>query len=744
MSEVTSTPPPPGTQPSGRQGQGPQHVTGPRTSTDGANTEEQKSAQEQAPQESEKSTARFDTAVSVSPALAHLEPGQEIRGDIVRIDGEGRPVLETREAAYALEPDAGLRKNDRIAILIETVEKRAIGRLIEKAGQRLEIPVSVRLTLLSLHRTPEVLPEDQGAHTESRPPRYDAPATHASGNAAEFDFDSSALALPDSGIPAHGAAPGAAVVPAPEKPDAAVALPKGKKASANLTSTLLKAGEQAATTLPAAPGATRVYAQTFGGNDAGAPSDNVQSSGSLAGQPVAAAPSVPHTELKGGSVQAAPVQVASVLRPGNQLIARLVAATDGAPARQGLGNIVPGDSVTLTILAQGAEQANLAQSQVFVGVITSGAEIAASARDITGLGLIPDGEEATPAPPQAAAAGPEGVDRRAAPRTGPRSDRHYIKSPAGAFLFHTAEKIAIGTRITLAATPGTVSTQRAVAAATQTAAPATPLQGQATQVQPSQVQPSQAQPMETPAPAALPPLVSYQAAWPLVDEMIEAVAAADPAAAKALAPRVSAPGARLSSGLLFFLSALRMQNPRAWIGEQTARALEAKGKGNLLARLKEEFTRLGRFSADTPGADWRPFLIPLQTEQGTQAIALLTRPHHEEGDSASPDDGGGDDEDLTDNQRFLLEVKLSAIGPVQLDGLMRPERLDMVVRAGDLLTAAMRDDLRNIFESATGAAGLKGALSFEPLSRSPVDVSRVLAQAQLHALAGDHDAGALV
>lgn len=739
MSEVTSTPPPPGTQPSGRQGQGPQHVTGPRTSTDGANTEEQKSAQEQAPQESEKSTARFDTAVSVSPALAHLEPGQEIRGDIVRIDGEGRPVLETREAAYALEPDAGLRKNDRIAILIETVGKRAIGRLIEKAGQRLEIPVSVRLTLLSLHRTPEVLPEDQGAHTKNRPPRYDAPAGHASGNAAEFDFDSSALALPDSGIPAHGAAPGAAVVPAPEKPDAAVVLPKGKKTPANLTSTLLKAGEQAATTLPAAPGATRVYAQTFGGNDAGAPSGNALSTSSLAGQPLAAAPSVPHAELKGG-----PAQVASVLRPGNQLIARLVAATDGAPARQGLGNIVPGDSVTLTILAQGAEQANLAGSQVFVGIITSGAEIAASAKDITGLGLIQNGEEAKPAPPQAAAAGPEGVDRRAAPRTGPRSDRHYIKSPAGAFLFHAAEKIAIGTRITLTATPGAVSTQRAAAAATQTAAPATLLQGQATQMQTAQGQPSQAQPTETPAPAALPPLVSYPAAWPLVDEMIEAVAAADPAAAKALAPRISAPGARLSSGLLFFLSALRMQSPRAWIGEQTTRALEAKGKGNLLARLKEEFTRLGRFSADTPGADWRPFLIPLQTEQGTQAIALLTRPHHEEGDNASPDDDGGDDEDLTENQRFLLEVKLSALGPVQLDGLMRPERLDMVVRAGDLLTATMRDDLRNIFESATGAAGLKGALSFEPLSRSPVDVSRVLAQAQLHALAGDHDARTLV
>ena len=742
MSEVTSTPPPPGTQPSGGQGQGPQHVTGPRTSTDGASTEEQKSAQEQAPQETEKSTARFDTAVAVSPTLAHLEPGQEIRGDIVRIDGEGRPVLETREAAYALEPDAGLRKDDRIAILIETVEKRAIGQLIEKAGQRLEVPVSVRLTLLSLHRTPEVLPEDQEAHTESRRSGYDAPTGHSRGTTAEFDFESSALALPDSGIPAHGAAPGAAVVPAPEEPDQTLVPPKGKKAPANLTGTLLKAGEQAATTLPAAPGATRVYAQTFGGKEASTPSGNAQSSGSLIGQPVVAAPSVPHEKLAGGPVQ---VQTAltGVLRPGNQLIARLVAATDGAPARQGLGSIVPGDSVTLTILAQGAEQANLAGSQAFVGIITSVAEIAASAKDITGLGLIPDAEKATSASPQTtAAAGPEGVDRRAAPRTGPQSDRHYIKSPAGAFLFHAAEKIAIGTRVTLTATPGLPSTQQAgapqagaaeVPVATQTSTPVTQPQGQ----------PSQVQPTETPPPTALPPLVSYQAAWPLLDEMIEAVAAADPAAARALAPRISAPGARLSSGLLFFLSAVRMQSPRAWIGEQTARALEAKGKGGLLSRLKEEFARLGRFSADKPGADWRPFLIPLQTEQGTQAIALLTRPHHEEGDSASPDDGSGDDEDLTDNQRFLLEVKLSTIGPVQLDGLMRPERLDMVVRAGDLLTAAMRDDLRNIFESATGAAGLKGSLSFEPLSRSPVDVSRVLAQAQLHALAGNHDAGTL-
>jgi hypothetical protein len=241
----------------------------------------------------------------------------------------------------------------------------------------------------------------------------------------------------------------------------------------------------------------------------------------------------------------------------------------------------------------------------------------------------------------------------------------------------------------------------------------------------------------------LPPLVSYPTTWPLVDEMIEAVTAA-PAAEQgvfsALAPRISAPGARLSSGLIFFLSALRLQNPRAWIGEQSARALEAAGKSGLLARLKEEFARLGRFSADNPGADWRPFLIPLQTEQGTHAIALLTRPHHEEDDAAPGEDGGGDDEDLTENQRFLLEVKLSALGPLQLDGLMRPERLDMVVRAGDMLTGAMRDDLRVIFEGATGAVGLKGSLAFEPMDRSPVDVARVLAQA----LAGDHDARTLV
>lgn len=771
MSEVTGTPPPAGTQPTGGQGEGPRHVTGSRTSTDGATAQDHQAPREQASPETEKARARFDPAVAVSPSLAHLEPGQELRGDIVRIDGEGRPVLETREAVYALEPDAGLRKDDRIAILIETVEKRAIGRLIEKAGERLEVQVRVSLTLVSLHQTPDARPEDaarQNVAAES----YAAPSGHAGAMAAEFDFESSALALPVGGIPGHGAAPGpraASTAPdaAPDSAPPAVAdaateahgVSQGKKALATLTGTLLKVGEQSGEKLPAAPGATRIYAQTFGGENSatatGTPPGSTPRGSEAPGQPVVATPSLPQLPID-------PLPMPSILQPGRQLAARLVAATEGAPARHGLGNLAAGANVTLTILAQGAEKAGLAQSQAFTGVITSAGEIAASARDVTGLGLAKEAGEGAPgaapaAPEKTAPGGPEGIERRAAERTGPQSDRHYIKSPAGAFLFYAAEKIALGTRVTLTATPGlpeALQTADAPArATTATAATAKPAQNPAAQpagAPSATATPASPVPASSPEalpPQPLPPLVSYQAAWPLVDEMIEAVTAApasEQGAANALAPRVSAPGARLSSGLIFFLSALRLQNPRAWIGEQSARALEANGKTGLLTRLKEEFARLGRFSADTPGADWRPFLIPLQTEQGTQAIALLTRPHHEEGDAAPGQDGDGDDEDLTENQRFLLEVKLSALGPIQLDGLMRPERLDMVIRAGDMLTGTMRDDLRAIFESATGAAGLKGSLAFEPMDRSPVDVTRVLAEAQSHTLAGGHDARTLV
>ena len=741
MAEVTSTPPPPGTQPSG--GQGPQQTTGPRTATDGATADEHKPSQEQTSAETEKAKARFDPAVAVSPSLAHLEPGQEIRGDIVHVDGEGRPVLETTDARYALEPDAGLKKDENIAILIETVEKQAIGRLIEKDGERLETPVRVALTLVALHRTPEALPENDAARRQAIPLSYAAPTGAVGGTTTEFDFETSALALPESGIPAHGAAPGPSVPLAdPQSASAPVtqvnednyAVQKGKKASATLSGSLLKATEQTDTPVPGLPGATVVYAQT---------------SDVVAGQPATAAPSLPQAVLRGGPTQSA---LPDLLLPGSQLAARLVAATDGAPARQGLGNLKPGDAVTLTVLAAGAEQANLAQSKAFVGVITSAVEIASSAKDVTGLGLIAEAGKEPTEENKAAKGGPDGIERRAGERTGSRSDSHYIKSPAGAFLFRSTEKIAIGTKLTLAATPGFPEALKAPAShagatpSTSPAsneAPATPVTATAAPVQETATPAAQQQTAAPPAtpPQALPPLVSYPTAWPLVDEIIEAVAAAEPAAAKAMAPRISAPGARLSSGLMFFLSALRLQSPRHWIGEQAARALEAKGKGGLLNKLKEEFTRLARFSSDTPGADWRPFLIPLQTESGTQAIALLTRPHHEDGDGTPREgDGADDEEELSENQRFLLEIKLSALGPLQLDGLMRPERLDMVVRAGNGLTHQMRDDLRNIFESATGAAGLKGGLWFEPLSESPVDVARVLADA----LPGDHDARTLV
>jgi hypothetical protein len=58
-------------------------------------------------------------------------------------------------------------------------------------------------------------------------------------------------------------------------------------------------------------------------------------------------------------------------------------------------------------------------------------------------------------------------------------------------------------------------------------------------------------------------------------------------------------------------------------------------------------------------------------------------------------------------------LELSRIGAMQLDGLVRPQRLDMIIRTHEPLSADMRIDLTGIFADSLEAAGYAGGLSFQ-------------------------------
>lgn len=210
--------------------------------------------------------------------------------------------------------------------------------------------------------------------------------------------------------------------------------------------------------------------------------------------------------------------------------------------------------------------------------------------------------------------------------------------------------------------------------------------------------------------AAPAPLVSLSRQWPTLDETFDALRQIDPQLAqsvqRALLPQ---PGPHLGSGMLFFMSALKGGDVRAWLGEPATRALDGAGKGRLLAKLNDEFKELSRGGEVSEG-EWRGFFMPVHDGQHVQQIRLFV--HHRDSD-------GKDEGDDAEGTRFMLDVELSRMGPVQIDGLVRDKRLDLVVRTREALPDEMRHDINRIFDDAGNITGFKGVLTFQAGPKMP-------------------------
>ncbi|WP_193371025.1 hypothetical protein [Pelagibius marinus] len=203
---------------------------------------------------------------------------------------------------------------------------------------------------------------------------------------------------------------------------------------------------------------------------------------------------------------------------------------------------------------------------------------------------------------------------------------------------------------------------------------------------------------DTPAARAL------AAAWPSLETLEQTIfhglqAAQVEAVARAL-PQV---GPRLASGMLFFLSALNQGNLGGWLAPATVGAERAE-HGDLFERLGREFAGLNR-PIDTPAGEWRFVNLPLWSEQGLRELRCFFR--HQ-------DHGGGQDGKGGDKAtRFVLELELERHGELQLDGLVRARRFDLLLRSRRPLPALVRGDLMALFAEANAIAGYTGQLVFQ-------------------------------
>lgn len=208
------------------------------------------------------------------------------------------------------------------------------------------------------------------------------------------------------------------------------------------------------------------------------------------------------------------------------------------------------------------------------------------------------------------------------------------------------------------------------------------------------------------APGPLPPASGMLThAWPA---LTEAIAIFREVAAPGVPPvpdTMPQPGARLASGILFVLAALTGGHIDRWLGPQPLKALKAAGKDALAAQLGRDFAQMSRLG-DAAAGEWRLLPIPLWDGQAVQPLRLFLR-QRGDGD-AGP--SGGEADDAT---RFILEIEMSRLGDLQLDGLVRDKRFDLMFRSRSALPEPMREGIRRVFQEANDAAGYTGQIAFQ-------------------------------
>lgn len=204
--------------------------------------------------------------------------------------------------------------------------------------------------------------------------------------------------------------------------------------------------------------------------------------------------------------------------------------------------------------------------------------------------------------------------------------------------------------------------------------------------------------------------------WPVMEQLYQSIARAAPQVAQAMANVTPNPAnpAQLGPAALFFIAAVRAGDMNGWLGNKAADILRSEGKGNLLTRLGQEGSPLSRLAAEPVSPDWRGISLPLFYQGEIQKIALYYKQDQPRQD---------DDEQKEGQTRFLMNLDLSRIGKLQLDGLARGKKLDLAIRTQQRFSNAMQMDMRGLYTNALETMGFSGGLSFQNNPESWVHIN---------------------
>ena len=195
--------------------------------------------------------------------------------------------------------------------------------------------------------------------------------------------------------------------------------------------------------------------------------------------------------------------------------------------------------------------------------------------------------------------------------------------------------------------------------------------------------------------------------WPALQETLNTVSGLTPeTVTSALRNTLPTPTPKLVPTALFFLAALRAGNIESWLGPNILQTLRDVGKRDIADRLGSDFSRLSAQSKEPLSGEWRAVSLPMLHDNQLSQLQFFIRRQQDEKNKDS-------DDKAAPAVRFILNLNLSRMGDLQLDGLLRRKSFDVVLRTAEPLPFSMRQDLMRAFGKGLEQNTMQGSISFQ-------------------------------
>lgn len=232
---------------------------------------------------------------------------------------------------------------------------------------------------------------------------------------------------------------------------------------------------------------------------------------------------------------------------------------------------------------------------------------------------------------------------------------------------------------------------------------------------------------QTPSPLTVSPITAAIPSfflpdiWVSLTEIQEVLQQHAPQAAAQFSHSMPTPAAPQNLGVtaLFFLSALRSGDVQNWVGQKVIDTLKRAGKSELLSRLTQDFSALSRVHNESAAQEWRVLNLPMAWQNEVHRVVLHYKRDDEHTHSDHESKGG--------TTRFVMDLNLSQIGKVQIDGLFQNQndaggRLDIILRTEQGFSQAMKAEMRRIYKDALDETLITGELSFQDTTEQWVHI----------------------